>query len=176
MTLRTRRAIGHILAVFIVAGFAMPTHGQVVNPPQDEEFPPGIQAMRDAITGPAEVYMFRGFLAHGVPPDYNTPEELAENIEAVRAVLAEDCWRIENGWNTGNSGDAIADGFASPVFMVIAGIENLRWTVDLAKNEAFARFDLQIYGSTPTLIGERFKVVDGLVTEIEAFFNMPAAP
>jgi hypothetical protein len=167
----------------MIAGVATASHEGFQWPPEDEsfapgigtQFPPGVQAKRDAITGPAEVYMFQGFLAHGTPPAYNTPEELAENIEAVRAALAEDCQRTENGFHTGTSGDAIANGFANPVFKVITGIEDLRWTVDLAKNQAFARFSLFTLRSPhPTLIGERFKVIDGKVTEIEAFFSIPA--
>ena len=175
MSLRRLDSIGRILVVLIIAGVATASHEGFQWPPEDQSYPPGIQKKRDAITGPAEVYMFKGFLAHGVPPAYNTPEELAENLEAVRAVLADDCQRTENGFHTGISGDHIAYGFANPVFKVITGIEDVRWTVDLAKNQAFVRFSLYTLRSPhPTLIGERFKVIDGKVTEIEAFFSIPA--
>src|SRR5262245_45806136 len=104
MTLRMRRLIP-ILAVITLAGSATATHEGFQWPPEEEQFslgigtqfPPGIQAKRDAITGPAEVYMFRGFLAHGVPPAYNTPVELAENIEAVRATQGGVWTRNESG-------------------------------------------------------------------------------
>ena len=183
MNLRTRNAIRNSLAVVMLAGVATASHEGFQWPPEEQQwapgvksqFPPGIQAQRDAITGPAEVYMFSGFLAHGPAPDWGTPEELAANIEAVRAALAEDCIRTENGFLTGTSGDGIANGFANPVFKVISGIEDLRWTVDLKKNQAFARFSLFTNRSPhPTLIGERFKVIDGKVKEIEAFFSIPA--
>ena len=177
MTLQIRKRVGRIasiLTVLIVAGVATASHEAFRFLPGDEFIPQGQQMRRDAIIEAAETYMFQGFLAHGTPPFYNTPEELAANIEAVRAALHPDCQRTESGFHSGTSGDQIAEGFANPVFKVIVGIENLQWTVDLRKNEAFARFDLPTLRSPhPTLIGERFKVIDGLVTEIEAFFSIP---
>jgi hypothetical protein len=118
------------------------------------------QAQRDALTSVAEVYMFKGFLER--------------DVEAVRAVLHPDASRTENGNNTGNSGDAIAEAFSNPVFKVITGIENLRWTVDLQRGEVFAIFDLTTTRSTtPTRIFERFLIQDGLIKEIEAQFIIP---
>jgi hypothetical protein len=134
------------------------------------QFPPGMcgqvtcaeqeQAARDAITDVAEVYMFKGFLER--------------DVEAVRAVMHPNATRTENGVNTGATGDAIAEAFANPVFTVITGIENLHWTVDVQRGEAFATFDLTTTRSaTPTRIFERFLVEDGLLKEIEAQFTIP---
>ncbi len=119
------------------------------------------QAARDAITDVAETYMFKGFLER--------------DVEAVRAVMHPAATRIENGVNTGTSGDDIAERFDNPVFQVITGIQDLRWTVDVQRGEAFAIFDLTTTRSaTPTRIFERFLVEDGLLKEIEAQFIIPA--
>ena len=57
---------------------------------------------------------------------------------------------------------------------VITGIRNVRWIVE--GDEAVAFYDLDVTTSDrPVLIAERFRVVGGLITEIEAIFFAQAA-
>ncbi len=109
----------------------------------------------------AEVYLFDGLVNH--------------DVEATRAVLADDAQRTEQGRNTGDGGDAIADSLAADVFLVITGIDNLKWIVECAKDggcQATSTYDLEILSGMipPVLISERFLVADGLIQEIEAIF------
>ena len=53
---------------------------------------------------------------------------------------------------------------------MITGIRNVRWLVE--GDQAVAFYDLDVTTSDrPVLISERFRVVDGLITEIEAIFH-----
>lgn len=110
----------------------------------------------------AEVYLFDGLVNH--------------DVEATRAVLADDAQRTEQGFNTGDGGDAIANSLAADAFLVISGINNLKWIVECAKDgscQATSTYDLEIntFGERPpVLISERFLVADGLIQEIEAIF------
>jgi hypothetical protein len=110
----------------------------------------------------AEVYLFDGLVNH--------------DVETTRAVLADDAQRTEQGFNTGDSGDAIANSLGADVFLVISGINNLKWIVECAKDrscQATSTYNLEIntFGELPpVLISERFLVADGLIQEIEAIF------
>ncbi len=109
----------------------------------------------------AEVYLFDGLVNH--------------DVETTRAVLADDAQRTEQGFNTGDGGDAIANSLAADVFLVITGIDNLKWIVECAKDgscQATSTYDLEILSGIipPVLISERFLVADGLIQEIEAIF------
>src|SRR5436190_3175646 len=80
--------------------------------------------------------------------------------------LAPDCWRTEEGRNSGLSADAIREGLKGESMHGITGYRDLRWFVD--GNDAVA-FYLLDAGATVHLV-ERFRVIDGLIHEIEAIF------
>jgi hypothetical protein len=95
--------------------------------------------------------------------------------------LAPDAWRLENGGNTGDSGDAIRSGVESPVMHVIVGVDDVRWFVE--GDQAVAYYTLYADGTgaigppsapsellTPAFVVERFRIQDGLIKEIEAVF------
>jgi len=57
---------------------------------------------------------------------------------------------------------------------VITGVRNVRWIVE--GEQAVAFYDLDTTTSEkPVLIAERFRVVDGQITEIEALFHPQAS-
>ena len=103
--------------------------------------------------------------------------------------LASDAWRIENGSNSGDDGEAIRAGLESPVMNVIVAMEDVRWVVEGEQAVALYRIwtdagplagsasgprELQV----PAYIFERFRVQDGLIKEIEAVFTVgpPGVP
>jgi hypothetical protein len=123
--------------------------------------PPALAPQHAEAIEIAEVYLFDGLVNH--------------DVEATRAALADDAQRTEQGFNTGDGGDAIADSLGADVFLVITGIDNLKWIVECAKDgscQAASTYDLEILSGMfpPVLISERFLVADGLIQEIEAIF------
>ncbi len=113
-------------------------------------------AEREAVIAAAEQYLFHGLVEHD--PD--------------KVPLAPNAVRTEQGHNTGDSGEAIAKSLRADIMNVIQGIRNVRWIVE--GDQAVAWYELDTNRSdTPVLIAERFRVVDGLVTEIEALFHAP---
>jgi len=92
-------------------------------------------------------------------------------------LLAPDAWRIENGRDMGDSGPAIQQMLNQMLgdgAKVVTGMDDLRWYVE--GEEAVAFYTLEI---DPTALGqvdaapvqmpivERFRVHDGLITEVE---------
>jgi len=92
-------------------------------------------------------------------------------------LLAPDAWRIENGRDMGDSGPAIQQMLNQMLGdgpKVVTGMDDLRWYVE--GEEAVAFYTLEI---DPTALGqvdaapvqmpivERFRVHDGLITEVE---------
>jgi len=94
-------------------------------------------------------------------------------------LLAPDAWRIENGRDMGDSGPAIQQMLTEMLGAgpkLVTGMEDLRWYVE--GEEAVAFYTLEI---DPTALGgdnagaepvrmpivERFRVHDGLITEVE---------
>lgn len=94
-------------------------------------------------------------------------------------LLAPDAWRLENGRDMGDSGPAIQQLLTQMLGdgpKVVTGMEDLRWYVE--GEEAVAFYTLEI---DPSAIGtenadaelvtmpivERFRVHDGLITEVE---------
>ena len=113
-------------------------------------------AQREAIIETARKYLVHGLLEH-------KPELVP---------LAETAWRLEQGENTGRSGAEIKRRLLKEEYKVIAGISNERWLVE--GDEAVVFYDLHIHGmQAPVLIAERFKVVGGLIEEIEALIYQP---
>ena len=76
--------------------------------------------------------------------------------------LAPDCWRIENGADTGRSGDAIAQGLESPIMQTVAGVDDVRWYVEGDDAAAFFLLRIQAGERRGTChIAERYRVRDG---------------
>jgi hypothetical protein len=87
--------------------------------------------------------------------------------DGSQVPLAPDATRVENGSDTGATAEEIRAGLASPIMFVITGIRDLRWYVDGEHATAVYLLDTV---TSPTYIVERFRVVDGLIHEIEAVF------
>ena len=113
---------------------------------------------REPIIAAAEKYLFHGLVEH----------------DGSKVPLAEGVTRIEQGHDTGEGRDGLIAALSLEVMNVIAGIRNVRWIVE--GDEAVAFYDLDVTTSDrPVLIAERFRVVDGLITEIEAIFHAQSA-
>ena len=113
---------------------------------------------RGAIIEAAEKYLFHGLVDH----------------DGSRVPLAEDVVRTEQGRNTGEGRDGLLEALGHEMMNVITGIRNVRWIVE--GDQAVAFYDLDVTTSDrPALIAERFRVVDGLITEIEALFHVQSA-
>ncbi len=113
---------------------------------------------RESVIEAAEKYLFHGLVEH----------------DGSKVPLAENVVRTEQGRSTGEGRDGLIDALSHDVMNVITGIRNVRWIVE--GDEAVAFYDLDVTTSDrPVLIAERFRVVDGLITEIEAIFYAQAA-
>ena len=92
-------------------------------------------------------------------------------------LLAPYAWRIENGRDMGDSGSAIQQMLTQMLGdgpKVVTGMDDLRWYVEGEEAVAFYTIDID-----PTALGqadaepvrmaivERFRVHDGLITEVE---------
>ncbi len=109
---------------------------------------------RASVIEAAEKYLFHGLVEH----------------DGSKVPLAEDVVRSEQGHDTGNGREGLIKALALEVMNVITGIRNVRWIVE--GDQAVAFYDLDVTTSDrPVLIAERFRVVDGLITEIEAIFH-----
>jgi hypothetical protein len=84
--------------------------------------------------------------------------------------LAEGCWRVERGRNTGRTGDEIRAQLATEIMHGITGYRDVRWFVE--GENAVAFYTLEAYGMEVE-IAERFLVRDGEIYEIEAIFELP---
>lgn len=112
---------------------------------------------RDEVIRTAEVYLYGGLVR--------------QDVEAVRAALAPECWRTEQGKNTGESGDAIAEMFKQPIFDIITAVHAPRWFVEGEQVIVFYELELQDGKLPNVLIAERFRIADGRIREIEAIFH-----
>ena len=81
------------------------------------------------------------------------------------ARLAPGAWRVEQGMNSGRNADEIRRSLDRMGGM---GMRNLRWFVD--GENAIAYFMLDV-GDFTSFVIERFRVVDGQITEIEVHFH-----
>jgi hypothetical protein len=82
-------------------------------------------------------------------------------------ALAPDCWRIEQGRNSGRNAAEIRA--ALKTMSYIQGMRDVRWFVDLGGEHVFAWYLVDIEGAT-SFIAERFRIVDALIREIEVVF------
>ena len=113
---------------------------------------------REVIIEAAEKYLFHGLVEH----------------DGSKVPLAENVTRIEQGHNTGSGREGLIEALAHDAMNVISGIRNVRWIVE--GDEAVAFYDLDVtISDRPVLIAERFRVVNGLISEIEAIFHAPPA-
>ena len=83
------------------------------------------------------------------------------------ALLADDCWRVEQGRNSGRDADEIRASLATMSY--VQGMRDVRWFVDEGGEHVFAWYVLDVEGVT-SFIAERFRIVDRLITEIEVVF------
>lgn len=84
----------------------------------------------------------------------------------------EDAWRKENGGYSGRSGEEIRQSLSSPIMWVTTGMRDLRWYGEEDSDDVVAIFLLDTATPAPTYIIERFRVIDGLIHEIEAHFHI----
>ena len=113
---------------------------------------------RDSVVEAAEKYLFHGLVEH----------------DGSKVPLAENVVRHEQGHNSGDGREALVEALSHEVMNVITGVRNIRWIVE--GDQAVAFYDLDTKASDkPVLIAERFRVVDGLITEIEALFHAQPA-
>ena len=115
-------------------------------------------ASRQSIIEAAEKYLFHGLVEH----------------DGGKVPLAENVTRVEQGHATGDGRERLVEALSHEMMNVITGIRNVRWIVE--GEQAVAFYDLDVTTSDrPVLIAERFRVVEGLITEIEAvFYPQPA--
>ena len=114
---------------------------------------------RSAVIEAAEKYLFHGLVEH----------------DGTKVPLAENVVRIEQGKNTGDGREALVAALSNVGMGMIEGVENVRWIVE--GNQAVAFYDLVLnVMDLPVLIAERFRVEDGLITEIEAIFHAQTPP
>lgn len=100
-------------------------------------------------------------------------EALVSHV-ASGVPLAADAWRVENGVDTGASGEAIAKSLESPVMKTVAGIEDVSWFAEGEQAAAFYTLRVQAGERRATCrIAERFRVRDGELIEIEAVVSSP---
>jgi len=116
-----------------------------------EEIP---MSTRGSVIEAAEKYLFHGLVEH----------------DGSKVPLADEVVRIEQGQNTGQGRDDLIQALAHDVMNVITGIRNVRWIVEGEQAVAFYDLDVTV-SDRPVLISERFRVVEGLITEIEAIFH-----
>jgi hypothetical protein len=91
--------------------------------------------------------------------------------------LAPHAWRVENGRGSGDSGPEIATALELEIMHVITAVRDLEWFVEDDTAIVFYTIDVDL-GRLPNApadaagsakrLGERFRVHDGMVAEIEA--------
>lgn len=97
--------------------------------------------------------------------------------DGSQVPLAPNAWRVENQHNSGNSGPDIAAALGIEIMHVITGLRDQSWYVEDDTAVVFYTIDVDL-GRLPNApadaaksakrLGERFRVYDGMVAEIEA--------
>lgn len=105
---------------------------------------------RAAVIAAAEKYIIAGLLEH-------RPDEVP---------FADDAVRVELGMVTGASGAELRELLRSDVYRAVEAIEDMRWIVDGEQAVCFYRQRVS-FCEAPLLVCTRFRVVDGLIREIE---------
>jgi len=97
--------------------------------------------------------------------------------EGATVPLAPLAWRVENGAGSGESGPDIATALGTEIMHVVTAVRDEEWFVEDDTAIVFYTIDVDL-GRLPNApadaprsakrLGERFRVVDGMVAEIEA--------
>jgi hypothetical protein len=132
-------------------------------PPRPDRYPRDARA--DAPARATVVDAARAYLAALVSHD------------GSEVPLAPQAWRVENGHGSGDSGPEIASALAAEIMHVVAGVRDELWIVEDDTAVVFYTLDVDL-GRLPNAapdapksakrLGERFRVVEGMVAEIEA--------
>jgi len=97
--------------------------------------------------------------------------------DGFEVPLAPRAWRVENGHASGDSGPDIAAALGLEIMHVVTAVRDAEWVVEDDTAVVFYTIDVDpsrlpdVPPGTPTSakrLGERFRVVDGSVAEIEA--------
>ena len=89
------------------------------------------------------------------------------NCDGSAVALAPDCWRIEQGRNSGRNAEEIRA--ALKTMSYVQGMRDVRWFVDEGGEHVFAWYMVDVEGVT-SFIAERFRIMDSLIHEIEVVF------
>jgi len=89
------------------------------------------------------------------------------SCDGSAVALAPNCWRIEQGRNSGRGADEIRTALATMSY--VKAIRDVRWYVDQGGEDLIAWYSLDVEGVT-SFIAERFHIVDSLIHEIEVVF------
>ncbi len=105
---------------------------------------------RATVIAAAEKYIHQGLVEH-------KPEEVP---------FAEDVVRTELGMDTGTGAAELRQLLRSEAYEAVEGVANLRWIVE--GEQAVVFYEQKVsFLEDPLLICTRFRVVDGLIKEIE---------
>ena len=105
---------------------------------------------REAVIAAAEKYIRQGLVEH--KPD--------------QVPFADDVVRTELGMVTGSGADELRELLRSDVYLAVQGVDNLRWIVE--GEQAVVFYEQRVsFTDVPLLICTRFRVVEGLIREIE---------
>ncbi len=109
---------------------------------------------RDELIAIASTYLYQGLLDH-------RPEEV---------LFADDCIRIEMGWETGGNAKQLRELLANDAYQANKAIHDIVWVVEDPYVDA--RFSLELHGIEMRMrIATRFKIANGLIQHIEILFN-----
>jgi hypothetical protein len=139
------------------------TDRDLPRPPRPERYPRqvGVDAPpRDDVIAVASAYL-HALVSH----------------DGSAVPLAPQAWRVENGRGSGDSGPEIAAALGLEIMNVITAVRDLEWFVEDDTAVVFYTIDVDL-GRLPNAppdaatsakrLGERFRVHDGMVAEIEA--------
>ena len=105
---------------------------------------------REAVIAAGESYIRQGLVEH-------RPDEVP---------FADDVVRTELGMVTGRGAAQLRELLRSEVYLAVQGVDNLRWIVE--GEQAVVFYEQRVsFADQPLLICTRFRVVEGLIREIE---------
>ncbi len=129
------------------------TAGPRPRPPRPDRYPTG-RGSRAEVIGAAKAYI-AALVSH----------------DGSAVPLADEVWRVENGNLTADGADALRVSLASEIMHTVQEISDEQWFV--GGDGAAVFYTLRARAGDDDMfvrIAERFRVVDGLVAEIEAVF------
>ena len=129
------------------------TAGPRPRPPRPHRYPAGT-GPRDEVVDAAKQYI-SSLLSH----------------DGSAVPLADEVWRIENGRLTADGADALRVSLASEIMHTVQEISDEQWYAGADSAAVFYTLRARVGDNDMFVrIAERFRVVDGLVVEIEAVF------